>query len=139
VHNKLAQFDLEDRYRYHTGSGGAKFVHAITSKLSLGFSQPDSPCDGRRIRYGNEGKQALADRDRASNDEQPHPARQAVNSVHVAVQSCRMPRNIAPATSLTLKKARRIASSDGLYQLKIKATTLGQKLAESKPRKKRSA
>jgi len=88
VHNKLAQFDLEDRYRYHTGSGGAKFVHAITSKLSLGFSQPDSPCDGRRIRYGNEGKQALADRDRASNDEQPHPARQAVNSVHVAVQRC---------------------------------------------------
>jgi hypothetical protein len=38
-----------------------------------------------------------------------------------------------------LKKARRTASSVGVYQLKIRATTLGQKLAERRPRKKRRA
>ena len=53
--------------------------------------------------------------------------------------ACKTPRNMAPATSLTLKKARRTASSDGLYQLKIKATTLGQKLADNNPRKNRNA
>ena len=86
MHNKPAELDLEDRHRYHTGSSGTKFIHAITSKLSLSFGKPDSPCDGRRVRDGDEGQQALANRDRTGNDEQPHPARQAMDTVHVAVK-----------------------------------------------------
>ena len=44
---------------------------------------------------------------------------------------------MAPATSETLKQAIRRASSLGVYQLKIRETTEGQKTAEKRPRKKR--
>lgn len=84
---ELPQFLSEDRNWNALGCIDARVPHSLTSQALLVLGEVDGACIRWRVGHGDEGNEALAYSDGAGNDEEPLPAGETVNTVHVAKQS----------------------------------------------------
>lgn len=87
VDDYMPQLLLQDGGGDSDGGVDAGLAHAQLSQALLRWSEPDGSGVGWRIRDGQEAEQSLADGDGAGNNEEPLPSCQAMDTIHISIQS----------------------------------------------------